>query len=179
MFALHLLPRTCEWVVVEGNSEIKFIGRILDWNKHRFYWTSDIKLQVILLGEWCLECCNGVCTPAASAEQCEGYIVEMQDVEAIAHRRNVVRLTYLAQDRRGIALSANTLARTLIHPKVREVGGMKRVIQYLRTHRLNFLFQEMSEQMIVLSDIECALYTIHSAHGTIQLNAQYTTGNSQ
>ena len=61
-------------------------------------------------GEWCLECCNGVCTPVASAEQYEGYILEMQDVEVIAHRRSVVRLTYLAQDRRDIALIANSLA---------------------------------------------------------------------
>ena len=94
-------------------------------------------------GEWCLECCNGVCPPAASAEQCEGYIVEMQNVEVIAHRRSVVRLTYLAQDRRDIALSANTLARTLMHPKVREGMGMKRVIRYLRTlsrYRLNLFF---------------------------------------
>ena len=75
-------------VVVEANSEIKFLGRIIARNEHRSHWEKDPKHQDILLEQWGLVCCNGVATPAAAAaaaaEQGEENKVEMQDLEATA-----------------------------------------------------------------------------------------------
>ena len=72
-------------VMVEGNSEIKFLGQIIASNEHGSHWEKDPTHGNILLEEWGLECCNGVATPAApAAEQGEENEVKMRDLEATA-----------------------------------------------------------------------------------------------
>ena len=39
-------------VMVEGNSEIKFLGRIIGRNEHGFHWEEDPKHRNILREEW-------------------------------------------------------------------------------------------------------------------------------
>ena len=121
-------------VMVEGNTEIKFLGRTIRRNERGFYWEEDSEHRDILLEEWGLVCCNGISTLVATTEQCEEDKVNMQDFDATTCHMSAARLNYLAQDRPDIAFAANFLARNMAYPRVGDEVRMKRVIQCLKAH---------------------------------------------
>lgn len=109
---------------------MKFLGRVIGRSSAGYYWESGGIHRDILLEEWGLVDCKGVCAPIVVNEDENEQAQPEMDSEAA--RRALARRKCLSQNRPDIATASGVLARSMARPRVGDEVRLKRVLRYLR-----------------------------------------------
>ena len=105
------------------------LGRTITWTEDSYTWEPDEKHAQILIRTLGLEQCNPSATPyyQESKDMLQEDDHELSEHEIRAHRGNVARVVYLAQDRMDLSVSACLLATSMANPRGSDQARLKRV----------------------------------------------------
>ena len=137
---------------------VTFLGRELRWSKAGIEYEPDQKHVKILLEEWGLETCRGVVSPGQKEDDALDT-PQLTGAAVSEYRRAVARLNYLAQDRQDIAFATKELARRMATPSESDVGSLRRVLRYLKTHPRSYVtyeWQKVPESLTCYVDSDWA-----------------------
>ena len=147
-----------------GEEQLKFLNRIISWEKGGIRYEADPRHQEIVREIMQCDHMKPVSTPGEKGqEECrdedERTNPQLEGAEATCYRAVVARLNFLAQDRADLQYSVKEVSRWMSKPRRNDWPALRRIARYLAGRpraTLWYPWQRAPAELVAYTDTDWA-----------------------